>query len=328
MKIKPGNIAPSALLLAKGRALFIAGPNGWHAQKWPKKRGAAKSGYDWYRQQEFGVLAKMASNPLDLDYGTALEMSKGTEQVPRDILQMCAFGRYYVIKDKDGFEWPNYRDVTNNPQYILNLLDPEPGAVIVYTEAGWIAVPPGNVGDALIMRDGYPQWTPVAGSGGGYAWATNSTGTLDQTAHASKLENFTLVQPVVLATYIPEINPSADIQVKISLWYMDDDKKLLQKLRESDVFECPSGVQTRPIWNIDPIQLIQGQNYGIITTRVGGSGTAALAIYTSQEIRPGLPWQTSPHIYYINSADPQTGNQATLITSPAAGIYSQWKITA
>lgn len=143
---------------SKGDFLVLATKHGWVAQKWPKKRGAAKTPYDRWRHKEFGLVANMVSSPIDLDYGTALEMVKGTTYVPRDFLMMCVFANAYVIKNPDGTEWTRYRDMTNNPQYMLEQLTNTPGALIVRGDEFWTYLPPASNGDVLTMVDGMPQW--------------------------------------------------------------------------------------------------------------------------------------------------------------------------
>lgn len=143
---------------SKGDFLVLATKHGWVAQKWPKKRGAPKTPYDRWRHKEFGIVANMVSSPIDLDYGTALEMVKGTTYVPRDFLMMCVFANAYVIKNPDGTEWTRYRDMTNNPQYMLEQLTSTPGSIIVRGDEFWTYLPPSSNGDVLTMVDGMPEW--------------------------------------------------------------------------------------------------------------------------------------------------------------------------
>ena len=172
-KVKLSDLMRNADPRARGRFNIAATPHGAVAKAWPRKRGKAKSGYDFYRQQEFGLAAQYASSPLDLDLFTATEMAKGTEQVPRDILQMALYGYYYTLVFPDGRTSIPAREMTNNVQYILDLLDPVVGAVIVRQEIGWIAIPPGPIGHVLTITDGTPHWAPPSGGGGGAGVGAN-----------------------------------------------------------------------------------------------------------------------------------------------------------
>jgi len=53
-------------------------------------------------QTWFAFAGRMASNPTSLDARAAMAASRGTEQVPRDILTMAALGRYYQFVMPDG----------------------------------------------------------------------------------------------------------------------------------------------------------------------------------------------------------------------------------
>lgn len=55
----------------------------------------------WNRQQ-FGLAAQMAASPIWLDYVGALAASKGTEQVPRDVLMMAIYGGLFQLVLPDG----------------------------------------------------------------------------------------------------------------------------------------------------------------------------------------------------------------------------------
>lgn len=57
----------------------------------------------WNRQQ-FAIAARMAASPLWLDQMCAMNWSNGTEQVPRDILVMAAYGNYVSLILPDGRE--------------------------------------------------------------------------------------------------------------------------------------------------------------------------------------------------------------------------------
>lgn len=160
-----GNLSPGQVPLAPAGVVFRDTRYGLIAQAKPPKRLNRKKPYQFYREKEFGWAGRFAANPLAIDFETALEMVKGTQMVPRDFLTQCMYGRGYVIQGGPYTNWPNYRDVTNNPQYVLELLDPDVGAVIVRDPIGWVARPPGDEGYVLTMAGGLPQWR--AGGGGG-----------------------------------------------------------------------------------------------------------------------------------------------------------------
>lgn len=109
-KIVLGNLVPTAASITGGR-FYVRdtkyGPVAQAAPRQPKQRN--NSAVQWWREQ-FAIAARMASTPEPLSMLTAIEMAKGTEQVPRDILMMCAYGTYYEIFGPDGAQWlPSYK---------------------------------------------------------------------------------------------------------------------------------------------------------------------------------------------------------------------------
>lgn len=166
-KVIPDPEAPGALPRVRG--VFHVKPyaRGFYAAKWPRKRpGGPRSPYDYYRQEEFKIAARWASSPEPLSYETAVNMAKGTAYLPRDILMMASFGTFYAIEEEGVGFWTPARYMTNNPQYILDLVTEEVGSLLYRAEVGWIGIPPGLPGQVLVQTDAGPQWVSQAGGGG------------------------------------------------------------------------------------------------------------------------------------------------------------------
>lgn len=199
-KIKrPGALGPGQVPFAPARVVFRDTGNGLIAQELPKRRLNRKKPYQFYREKEFGWAGKFASNALAIDYATAVEMVKGTTMVPRDFLTQCMFGRAYIIEGGGFTNWPNYRDVTNNPQYVLELLDPEVGAIISRDQIGWVARPPGQEGYVLTMANGLAQWRPGGGGGGaGLRWIVPTTYASNATANNARVVRLHLKETVTI----------------------------------------------------------------------------------------------------------------------------------
>jgi hypothetical protein len=167
-KVKPFLPGVGQTPRSKGDFIVLATPHGYVAQKWPKKRGPASTPYDLWRHKEFAWVANAVSSPYALDYGTAVEMVKGTTYVPRDFLMMCAYANAYDLYAPDGTKYQRYRDVTNNPQYMLEQLTDTPGAIIYRDTDLWTWLGPANNGYVLTMEDQRPVWKAppsVVGSG-------------------------------------------------------------------------------------------------------------------------------------------------------------------
>lgn len=144
-------------------------------KKWPRKRGKATSGYDFYKQTEFALVASWAANPEPIAYQTAIELAKGTDLVPRDMLMRASYGTLYTIIRPDGTEIPSYRMVAPNAQLILDQVTDTIGAMLYRAPIGWVEVAPGNNGQVLAMLDLEPQWQdvyPVAIADATFAIAT------------------------------------------------------------------------------------------------------------------------------------------------------------
>jgi len=145
---------------------------GQRAIAWPPKRPKAKSGYALWKNKEFGIAAAMSANPFSLDYIFADAWTKGTQQVPRDFLMMCAYGRAFEIEDIRGNVWRSYRNVNPNPQQILDQITEEPGSLLFRDTDFWRGLAKANNGNVMMLSGGKPSWQPVAIAGGGIAVTT------------------------------------------------------------------------------------------------------------------------------------------------------------
>lgn len=105
VKFTPGNLSPDALPRVRGQFLAQKGAHGWHIQKWPRKRGANQHPNSQWTAAQFAIAADYAAHPISLDLGTAIEMTKGTDWVPRDILMRAIYGKAYQVFNADGTQW-------------------------------------------------------------------------------------------------------------------------------------------------------------------------------------------------------------------------------
>lgn len=117
MKIDPADLDPDTL--PTPRPFFYLRDTRWGvvAQARPSYRKPKPGDARWWWQKQFGLAARMAADPIWQDYGTALEMVKGTTMVPRDFLMQCIYGNAYIITETDGQEWvPTPKTLPETPQ--------------------------------------------------------------------------------------------------------------------------------------------------------------------------------------------------------------------
>lgn len=158
---KPGPLTERSIPRSRGRFYGRVFRDGIVFQKWPRKRPKAKTGGEYYKQREFGMAAAWASDPEPIGYQTAVELSKGTTNVPRDLIMMTSYGTFYRVFLPDGTEASYYRMVAPNAQFILDQITDQVGSLIYRAEIGWVQVSPGNSGQVLAIIDLQPQWQDV-----------------------------------------------------------------------------------------------------------------------------------------------------------------------
>ena len=105
MKVTPGAIQPDTVPAVHGLFYARGGPRGLVIQARPRPGKRKWSVIERAWQQRFAFAARMASSPYWADLGTAIEMTRGEEQVPRDLLTAVALGRFYELVGPGGQVW-------------------------------------------------------------------------------------------------------------------------------------------------------------------------------------------------------------------------------
>lgn len=168
-RVRTSKGTPDATPRIRGHFITRVTKHGLIAQKWPRKRGPARTPGERYHQAEFALAATQASDPEPLMYQTAIELAKGSDQVPRDLIMMATYGLYYRIGPIEGIQPTIYRMVAANAQLTLDQVTDTVGAMLVRTAVGWVEVLPGNDGQYLGHAAGIPIWQNVSLASGGAA---------------------------------------------------------------------------------------------------------------------------------------------------------------
>lgn len=102
MIIKSAAVSPDQIPTGLSGVYARATRWGLVIQAKPKKGGRRKTQNEKDFIKRFSIAGVMASNMQAKEMETAIEMSRGTEQVPRDICTMACLGRYYIFHFEDG----------------------------------------------------------------------------------------------------------------------------------------------------------------------------------------------------------------------------------
>ncbi len=97
VKVLPANLAPYTYPRVRGVFLTRLSRGVIIGQSWPRKRGKPTNPNVVFTSKQFSLAAQMAANPEPMSYVTAVEMTKGTDWMPRDLLIRAAFGKAYEI---------------------------------------------------------------------------------------------------------------------------------------------------------------------------------------------------------------------------------------
>lgn len=165
VKVTPDPLQPTAVIRSRGNFLEHRASDGSiHVQKWPRKRKRRSTPAQAYKEAEFGRVAQWAAAPEPVALQTAIELCKGTDNVPRDLIMQCSFGTMYDVYLPDGTLAEKYRMVAPNAQLILDQVTDEVNTMLWRSPAGWVALQVGNSGEVLTFTDSGPIWEDNGGA--------------------------------------------------------------------------------------------------------------------------------------------------------------------
>ena len=148
----------------RGAFLTLVRGDTAHVQAWPKKRGKGGSPGKTYQEMKMGFMGRMAANVQGMDVLTATEMTKDTQQVPRDFITWCIQGLGYELVNEDGFIWPARATMTTNPQYVLDDVSNTEGDMLWRSPIGWVGLNRGLTGQMLWQGADGPEWQNPPGA--------------------------------------------------------------------------------------------------------------------------------------------------------------------
>jgi hypothetical protein len=165
-KTKVGNTNQKLPVLS-GQLIFRVNRGQLVAQRWPRKRSRPLHPHtveqnQWFR--EACLLAKYADRNSQR---IALDATRNSPLLARDILLMAMSGRHFVIDLPDGKKViPTV--MTKAVSDSLDAISQHPGSVLVRAPDGWIAIAPTAEGQIITATgpDLTPTWTFPTGGGG------------------------------------------------------------------------------------------------------------------------------------------------------------------
>lgn len=281
------------------------------AQKWPKGNGRAKSPFDRQRQMEFAAIAKWASSPFDLDLFTAIEMARGTQYVPRDILMMAAYGRYYTISDMEGNEYMPARDARPDINYMLDSITSAYGSMIFRDNGGWNDIPIGSNGQVLTLKANLPTWEdPQGGSSSASPSLQLSPSAIlnHSLPGASMAQPWKMPKPWTLTKIGTLINGTIGHQYKISAWTLVGNT-LDDLIDESATITITTaGQQYHELTFTAPFDVETEQIVAAMLTRMDASASTPPQMYGSNSNPIGPIKLLSYGTLYAPTKTPATGD--------------------
>ncbi len=131
---------------------------GLHVVKtWPRKRGQKATPPQRQARADFKRMVAAVNDCRPEDKAIARDLAKGTGYTWRDILSAAVTGELLILEGVNTVQIQTELDKITN----------QVGAMLVRTDLGWAALPPGLAAQVLTMlaADGLPHWQDPAGGG-------------------------------------------------------------------------------------------------------------------------------------------------------------------
>lgn len=127
----------------KGKALQFYSPKyqRWITRSWPRGQGADTEKRALQRA-DFSSAVKLIKQVDPSEYQDAMDLSKGTPYLYRDLLMKAATGTLISFTDDTGRFWMPTRDAIQSIQPMLDSISAVPGSLLFRNSNFWAYVPP------------------------------------------------------------------------------------------------------------------------------------------------------------------------------------------
>lgn len=137
----------------KNSVMFDVSNGVERVRAWPKKRGRPKSNKTRQQNALFTECSWAIKFLPGILHAQAIQATKGTPLLPRDILMQQMFGRFCAVKLPDGrriYPMAARQDISES----LDILSQVPGTILVRGPEFWYGLEPGDPGDVLSIDSG------------------------------------------------------------------------------------------------------------------------------------------------------------------------------
>jgi len=242
--------------------------------KWPRKRGPTTNRTQLFLARQFGLASKMASVPLDIDYQTAVNITKGYTNPPRDVLTAAAYGRLYDLQSEDGTIW----------SYHSHLPDPIEKLEFQEEDMAW-------------------TYSTIAGF--------SSTTTTSNTAANTKGNLFNLPIDVRIAGVRARLNPVAGHTYTCTVALLSAGYAITSILQQTSITPAAGGDGIFQ-WAMD-VSVTGGQMHAILLHDTAGVANNVLPMFYVANCRGTEPYITIGNCYKAK-ASPAVGDVMTVQT--------------
>lgn len=263
----------------KSRGHFIAVKDkrvGWVVRSWPRKRGS----YQSQRQREWGDLWKQINAWCrQVDYATAkfaLEVTKDTIFMPRDVMIKIATGRFWTVQLDTGVTMWSFSLVADEVQALLDSITMEAGSLLLRSPDGWIGVVRGEAGQVLTSTGltGTVAWSTPAAAGGGASWLYQPRGSAFSSNHATKGSLLVPLFDIKAKMLFLPNDATAGQVLAPGIYKLDAAWTITEIVAAPGTYSAPGGFDPR-MMQLDGDTLLEaGSRYVLALTNATGSPTA------------------------------------------------------
>lgn len=274
------------------------------ARAWPRKRHAFQSLRQMQWGQLFGMLAQWSTQPMPLDQLWALEVSKGTIFLPRDLLLKMATGKMWRVVLKDGTELWNVWDMADQIQVMLDVLSETPGSIVYRAADGWVGLLPGKLNQVLTSDPdtGAVFWGD--GSGGenqsvGTSWLGAGSGGASSFMYEGIKFTPIFSQSCVWAAV--QLSTTGALDLQAQLWEMEG-STLKTRLGVSQIYSSTfASGDWAPCRFNSPVAMQQGKLYGLLFGCAGASAGTKINGHSQSVTKYTVPWENPSNTIYTDS---------------------------
>lgn len=253
--------------------------------------------------------AEAAKRITPQEYKFAVDTTKASQYLWRDVYYMALYGRLFTFIEQDRGQWVSVA-ARNTMSQSLDALGSQKSGILVRGTTWWDVLAPGPAGYVLVSQGPFEPlaWAPQGGGGGGsYTYANLQGSAVGSSNFASKGNILNVLVPVAINQIAAQAIWPGGGSFQITAWSLIGN--MLDQLLASSDIKSPAAATDFQVFTMDQeVEILPGAPVAVILSRHDAGNTYNLRLYQSSQQFNNWPTGISMSKLDLAKALPASGD--------------------